>query len=137
SADGRFVAYTSNAKDLLGSTQALNLLLQGSAYFAFNVFLYDRLTETTILVSADASTGNFGDGNSGFSSISDNGRFVAYQSEADDLVPGGMPPGSNIYLFDRTRGSNTLVSHAAGSLTTTPNDNSFGAVISADGRTVA
>jgi hypothetical protein len=137
SADGSRVAYTSNAKDLLGAAGVVNLLLHGSAFFADNVFLYDRAAGTTTLVSADAATGIFGNGNSGFASISDDGRLVAYQSQATDLVPGGTLPGSNIYLFDQAHGTNTLVSHAASSSTATPNDNSFEAVISSAANAVA
>lgn len=136
-ADGSRVAYTSNAKDLLGVDAALNYLLEGSAYYASNIFLYDRPTGTTTLVSADSSTQNFADASSSFASISDDGRFVAYQSDADDLIAGGTDPGSNVFVFDLTTQANKLVSHAFGSLSSSPNDTSFSAIISADGTAIA
>jgi Tol biopolymer transport system component len=43
-------------------------------------------------------------------SLSANGRFVAFQSSATDLVPGGTPPGVNIFVRDLLTGATVLAS---------------------------
>jgi serralysin len=78
SADGRFVAFESNASNLV----------PGDTNNKDDIFVRDVLTNTTTRVSVN-SAGN--QGNSGFSlfpSISADGRFVAFDSNASNLVPG-------------------------------------------------
>lgn len=55
-----------------------------------DVFIHDLQTGSTILVSKNSSNvlGNFG---SDRISLSDVGRFVAFRSKADNLVPGDDP----------------------------------------------
>src|SRR5262249_52343256 len=70
--------------------------------------------------------------------ISDDGRFIAYQSESTALVAGAtIAATDNVYLFDRSTGQNVLVSHVAGNPTTSPAGSSVSPVISGDGSTVA
>jgi hypothetical protein len=72
SADGRFVAFTSVAPNLASIPGA-----SGS-----QIFLRDTQTNTTTLVSQDASN-NAGNGASSQPTISADGRFVAFSSAAD------------------------------------------------------
>jgi Tol biopolymer transport system component len=132
SADGRWVAFTSNATDLVpGQTTP-----PGS-----NVFLWDRTTGQTILASRSiASPTTGGNAVSNSPGISDDGSVVAFQSFASDLVPGQTEspfPNADIFLFDRTTGTVSLVSRAAGSETVAGNGNSINPEISADGRIVS
>ncbi len=94
SADGRFVAFSSDASDLVaGDTNGLT-----------DVFVRDMVTGTTERVSVDAAGGN-GDGTSGPNvSISDDGRTVAFQSEASDLIVGDTNGTADVFVRDRQRG---------------------------------
>ncbi|HEY3570487.1 MAG TPA: hypothetical protein VGP73_21330 [Thermoanaerobaculia bacterium] len=96
SADGRWIAFRSEATDLVNGQADTNL--DG------DVFLYDRQSGRTSLVSraagAPARTGN---ARSGAPSISADGRWVAFPSDARDLVPGGTVGG--IYVWDRVTGA--------------------------------
>ena len=47
---------------------------------------------------------------SGIPSISDNGRFVAFESPAPDLVKGDRNEAVDVFLHDRKRGKTTLLS---------------------------
>lgn len=76
SADGRRVAFISSA---------LNLV-DGDTNLATDIFVYDRKADKTIRVSV-ASDGTEGNGDSSGPSISGDGRFVSFQSDADNLVP--------------------------------------------------
>ncbi|MDQ3814562.1 MAG: hypothetical protein M3347_11500, partial [Armatimonadota bacterium] len=131
SEDGRFVVFESGASNLVTGQTDTN--------GAFDVFLHDRTTGTNTLVSHSASSNTTtGDGESAAPSISADGRFVAFISNSEDLIAGQIDGGSgtNVYLYDRTTGTNTLVSHAAASALTTANERSFFAIISADGNFV-
>ncbi len=74
-------------------------------------------------------------------SVSDNGQYTVFMSTSTNLVAGQTQNGAtateNIYLFNTTNQSLTLISHDAANLTLEGNDNSFNAVISGDGSTVA
>jgi len=128
SEDGRWVAFSSSATDLVsGQTPSLG---------TSNVFLFDRLTGTTTLVShssASATTG--GNGDSYLSSLSADGSRLVFVSTATDLVAGATDANaqSDVFLYDRTAGSTTLVSHAAGAPLTTANAESLSSLLLADG----
>jgi Tol biopolymer transport system component len=140
SADGRFLAYASRSTDLVsGFTAPQPDVPGGSLALVSNVYLYDTTTGTTTLVSHAAGSTQVGGENPSFAPvISDDGRFVAYQSEATALVAGGtISPTDNVYLFDHTTGSNSLVSHTASSTTTSAAGASTTPAFSADGSAVA
>ncbi len=67
-----------------------------------DVFVFDRQTDTTerVSVASDGTEPNSGSVN-GTPSISADGRFVAYSSDASNLVPGDTNGASDIFLFDR------------------------------------
>ena len=85
SADGRYVAFTSFASNLVaGDTNGVE-----------DVFVHDGLTGATERVTA-------GDAESHDPSLSGDGRFVAYDT--------ATPNGSNVYVRDRLSGTVELVS---------------------------
>lgn len=114
SADGRYVAFSSVATDLVDRQVDLN---QTS-----DVFLYDRRSGRTALVShTAASASQTGNGQSISPSLSADGRFIAFQSDAQDLVPGLTPQGFSplaAYVQDRLSGKTVLASPKASSRTT-------------------
>jgi Tol biopolymer transport system component len=66
-----------------------------------DIFVYDVVTETIERISVD-SNGNQGNAWSGNnSSISDYGRYVSFESRADNLVPGDTNGVSDIFVRDR------------------------------------
>ncbi len=124
SADGRYVAFQSGA----------NNLVPGDTNNTIEVFVYDRQTSTTQLVSI-ASDSTQGNSYSGFPSISGNGRYVAFYSEASDLVPGDTNGCGDVFIYDRQTSTTQRVSVASNG--TQGNSTSSSASISADGRYVS
>jgi len=105
SAGGRFVAYESDAVDLV-SNDANGLT---------DVFVRDLQTSTTILVSANVrGGGGSGDGSSNNPVISTDGSTVAFDSLANNLDPNytGLAPFSNyeVYAFNIQAKTASLVS---------------------------
>ncbi|WP_370326765.1 cell wall-binding repeat-containing protein [Euzebya sp.] len=96
----------------------------------------------TQLISVNAEgTAAGNDQSQSLASVSDDGRYIVFESRATDLVTGltdaNGPNLGDVYLRDTTTGQTRLVSHAAGSPTTTATGGSSGAPrISADGRYV-
>jgi len=102
SGSGRYVAFTSRAS---------NLVLNDQNGATTDVFVYDRQLATMTLASRN-HLGVAGNDNSSWGSISDDGRYVAYQSLATGMVPGGVGNGvMDAYLRDLVTGIVTLVSH--------------------------
>jgi Tol biopolymer transport system component len=123
SADGRYVAFESDATNLVaGDTNGFS-----------DIFVHDLQLGTTTLVSVD-STGAEGDNNSNFSSISDDGRYVAFQSDATNLVADDNNGSTDVFVHDLQTGATTLVS--VDSTDVQGNDDSSSASMSADGRSV-
>jgi Tol biopolymer transport system component len=102
SADDRYVAFTSAASNLVpGRTSGLG-----------DVFVRDLVAGTTSLVSVHLAgvTGNNGGHGSGGPVISADGRYVAFSSDASDLVPNDPhQPNMDVYLRDLSTGTTTLV----------------------------
>ena len=89
-----------------------------------------------ISAATDGTPGQ--DRSDGPASVSDDGRWVVFTSRADDLVDGFVDGNAanmaDVYLRDTVTGTTHLVSHAAGSLTTSAGPGSSGSPrISADG----
>jgi Tol biopolymer transport system component len=101
SADGRFIAFSSGASNLVaGDTNGWT-----------DVFVRDRATGTTTRVSV-SSAGVQGNGNSNLPVISADGRFVAFGSGATNLAPFAYTS-FQVFRHDRTTGETTLVSVSA------------------------
>ncbi len=136
SGDGRFVAFLSNATNLVLADN------NGKT----DVFVRDRANGLTERVSVSTGGGE-GNGDSGTlfidgifivdgkPSISADGRFVAFESNASNLVAGDTNASSDIFVRDRVNGTTERVSVATGG-----GQGNFGSsepAISADGRYVA
>jgi Tol biopolymer transport system component len=90
STDGRYVDFDSDADNLVpGDTNAQN-----------DVFVRDRATGRTERVSV-SSSGKQGDKGSFTPAISGDGRWVAFVSDATNLVPGDTNGASDVFLHDR------------------------------------
>jgi len=127
SADGRFVAYESDASNLvIGDTN-------GSS----DVFVHDRATGTTERVSTD-STGAQANSFSLYGAVSGDGRFVAFTSSASNLVASDSNAGWDAFVHDRTTGTTERVSvDSSGAQQTNSGLFADSLSISADGRFVA
>ena len=99
SADGRFVAFSSAATNLVaGDSNDVN-----------DVFVRDRLANTTTRVSVGLAGAN-ANGGSDAPSISADGRYVAFTSAATNLVDGDTNGQRDAFVFDRQTGVTTLAS---------------------------
>jgi hypothetical protein len=78
------------------------------------IFVYDRTTNTVTRVSGAPGNGKPNGEASDASSMSGNGRYVAFLSLAHNLVP-NTPAGEQEYLHDMTTGRTTRVSAGLGS----------------------
>ena len=109
--------------------------MPGDTNGTHDVFVHDRKTGATARVSVD-SAGDQGNDESYDPAISADGRFVAFFSYADNLVPGdtnGMPPTSSFTTARPGRPTRVSVDSAGDQ----GNDDSYDPAISADGRFVA
>ncbi len=140
SADGNWVAYQSAASDLVPG--------QIDSNGASDVFLWNRASDTTTLVSHSAGSPlQAGDASSALGIptafagivrvISGDGRFVALITNASDLFSTHDGEGhTDVALYSRLTDSITLASHVAA--TDTPgNSTSFAPSLSRDGRWLA
>jgi Tol biopolymer transport system component len=73
------------------------------------VYLLDRQTGSLTLVSKTAA-GTVGNGNSETPVVSANGRYVAFESQADNLVPGDTNNAMDVFVKDMTTGTVQRVS---------------------------
>ena len=127
SADGRFVLFLSSAS---------NLVTNGGSGRFLDVFLRNRTNNTTTLVSVDLTGSRGGNGHSVSPVISSDGRYVAFESEAANLVANDTNGVSDVFLRDLQSGTTTLLS-VNSSGTGAGNGASTDSIISADGRYVA
>jgi Tol biopolymer transport system component len=98
-ADGRFITFWSHASNLVpGDSNSCLTYLPSCP----DVFLRDRLTGATTRLSVD-SAGNQASGasqGSRRSAINDSGRFVAFDSDAINLVPNDTNMAGDVFLRD-------------------------------------
>jgi len=133
SGDGSLVAYQSAATDLVTGQSNKSV---------GNVFVYNRAAKTNTLVSSSTSvillasvTAN---GVSDQPILSANGQTIVYRSLATDLVFGQQEStgATNVFLYNTSTGTNTLVSRVPASSVTAGDGASGGAVVNANGNTV-
>lgn len=123
SGDGRYVAFESAATNLVA----------GITNSVWDIFVHDIVTGTTERVSV-SSAGGQSNGDSRFASISADGRYVSFTSQADTLVSGPTNGRTDVYVRDRALDTTERVSvSSSGAL---GNDNSYSSAISDDGRYV-
>jgi Cadherin-like/Domain of unknown function (DUF4114) len=129
SADGRYVTFLSFSPNLIpGNTS--------SSATSGNVFIRDRQAGTTKLVSADANgnAGNSLSSTDSLASISADGRYVAFDSGASNLVAGDTNNLRDIFVRDLQTNTTQRVSidNSGNQL----NTSSSNPVITADGKSV-
>jgi putative cell wall-binding protein/Tol biopolymer transport system component len=122
SADGRYVSFYSEASTLVPEDT------NGNA----DVFLGDTLTGTITRVST-ASDGTQASGST--PALSDDGRYVAFTSDAWNLVPGDTNGAFDVFRKDTVTGQTIRVSTASNGAQA--GSDGFGLAISANGRYVA
>jgi tricorn protease-like protein len=125
SADGRLVAFVSNAPNLVpADTNA-----------AYDVFVRDFQTGalSRVSVATDGTQAN-GPSTGSKPAVSADGRFIAFQSDASNLVPGDTNFSQDVFVHDRQTGQTTRVSVASNGTQAT--NRSSSPKISADGRYV-
>ena len=136
SADGRFVAFDSTSTDLV----------PGPSPQFTQVYVHDRDADSDGVMDEDGAIatvrvsnsliGEPGNGASFAPSISADGRYVAFISAAENLVPGDDNGFNDIFVHDRTTGQITRVSKSSSG--EQGDDNSQGLPrISGNGRYVA
>ena len=137
SADGRFVAFCSDASNLVANDT------NGAA----DIFVHDTCfnvagcSPSTVRVSV-ASDGTAGNAWSGDPGISGDGRFIAFESDATNLVSNDTNGARDVFVHDTCLGASsgcvpgtTRVSVASDG--TQANNYSEGSSLSADGRYIA
>jgi len=123
SADGRYVAFTSEAALVPDDTNG-----------AADVFLHDLRTGTTVRVDLATDGGQAAGGSYG-PMISADGRHVVFTSDATNLVPGDTNGVADVFVRDLLAGTTVRISVAADG--GQPNDASHGGVLTGDGRSAA
>ena len=128
---GQYVAFSSRASDLLGAGVDTNN--------TYDIFVYDKTAGTTSRVSVgNGVPPEQGNNGSYYPSISGDGRYVAFESAAENLVgTTDTNLNSDIFVRDRTLSVTERVSVAQAGLPAQPNGDSFKPSISANGRYVA
>lgn len=137
SADGQFVAFPSLATNLVPD----------DTNNAWDIFVHDREKSETTRVSV-SSDGMQADAGSYGVSISPDGRWVTFGSNASNLVPDDLNGVMDVFVYDRQAGQTERVSvatdgteanEASGFTLIAPDgiDFAYGTLISADGSTVA
>lgn len=95
--DGRYVVFDSGSYLVLGDTNG-----------QFDVYLKDLQTGETTLISG--INGRSGNGKSGGGTISSDGRYVAFHSEASNLIEGDHNKSADVFLYEVATGNLTMVS---------------------------
>ena len=124
SADGRYLAYQSDASNLVSGDNNANT----------DIFLRDVRLGITTQVSVD-SNGTGGNSGSREPSISADGRYIAFQSDARNLVTNDNNFRTDIFVHDTATGTTSRVSVDSNGVEA--NNSSREPAISADGRYVA
>ena len=125
SADGRYVAFSS----------PISGVVPDDTNASSDVFVHDRGAHTTERVSVD-STGAQANGGSWFGpSLSADGRHVAFESEASNLVAGDTNAKGDVFVRNRDRNVTERVSVDSAGVAS--NGHSYEASLSGDGRHVA
>jgi Tol biopolymer transport system component len=122
SSDGLFVAFTSGASNLVsGDTNGLQ-----------DVFIWNSQTDTVTVVSRGSAISN---GTSEQAVISANGQYVAFVSDASNLVIDDTNGKKDVFVWDRNSNSITLVSrNTSGAIA---DGDSYQPSLSQNGRVIA
>ncbi len=127
SSDGRFVLFESAASDLVN----------GDNNSATDVFLRDRVSGTTTLVSAN-SKGQPGDRRSTVVALSSDGNTAVFRSDATTLVSSPTATTTDLYYWQRNGGKlNRVILPGTGAGSVAPTIHTFNPALSEDGQFLA
>jgi len=134
SRDGRFVAFSSSATNLVAS----------DGNHVFDVFVHDLATGATVRVSV-SSSGTESNRNCGSPSITGDGRLVVFHTDASNLVAGDTNGARDVFVHDRDPDGNGVFDEGNGTTERVSvnasgaqaNSGSFMPTITVDGRFVA
>ena len=124
SADGRYVAFSSPAANLVS----------GDANGAADIFVHDRNGLTLTLKSTSVTPAAVSAGNP---RVSADGRYVVFDSSAPNLVKGDTNEASDVFIYDRQTNATQRVSLTASGAQANGASFGGGSGVSADGRYVA
>jgi flagellin-like hook-associated protein FlgL len=125
SADGQSVVFESSATNLVS----------GDTNTRYDIFIKNLTTGAVTRVSTDSSGGQMMTGNSNSPSLSADGRFVVFHSQASALVPGDTNAQTDVFLKDLKTGEVTRLSTNDAGAEAVAGD-SFYPLFSPDGRSV-
>jgi Tol biopolymer transport system component len=128
--NGRYVVFTSVATNLAA----------GDTNYSEDVFVHDRYTDTTerVSVASDGTQGNGSSGGWGATISINDGRYVAFGSDATNLVAGDTNGRDDVFVHDRLTGVTERVNvDSAGNQANGSGSWGWGPAISGDGRYVA
>ncbi len=125
SADGRYVAFMSYASTLVA----------GDTNGAADIFVRDRQAGTTERVSVATNGAQANSDSNDRPAISADGRYVAFSSDATNLIAGDTNGTTDVFVHDRQTGTTERVSVATNA--SQANSASLSPAISSDGRCVA
>ena len=126
SADGRYVAFSSGSTNLVKEDTDSN----------YDIFVYDRLTSTTRLVSV-SSTGEKGNSSSDYPAISADGHFIVFKSAATNLVSGDTNAKTDTFIYDLLTGITNRVSVSSSGQQANNESSGYVPAISSDGNFIA
>ena len=104
SGNGRFLVFGSSASNM-GSAAPL----------AYSIYLRDLVLRQTTMVSV-SSAGVPANRPCSNASVSDDGRYVVFQSQADNLVAASLPPGDHVFVRDVVLATTELLDQAPSGL---------------------
>ena len=133
SPDGRYVLFASTANNL--TLMSNGAPMAASATPRLNVFVRDRASNLTTLVSIDLAASGGGNGDSLPAGIATNGQSALFESVASNLVAGDTNDVRDVFVRDLLNGTTTLVSVSTNGWS--GNGVSRDAVMTPDGRYVA
>lgn len=127
SGDGRYIAFASDATNLVADD------IEGQS----DIFVFDRNTEEIERVSVN-NDGEGGDGVSSEVSISPDGRYVSFYSDATNLVDGDTNGVSDVFIYDRntdtielvSKNSSDVIGNGASSTSSVSSDSRYTAFLS-------
>jgi len=122
--NARFMAFTSDDTGLVS----------GDTNSSADIFVYDRDSRSVTRVS-QAKNGTQANRASSSPVLSDDGKFIAFSSDASNLVAGDGNALSDIFVIDRSTGDIERINLATD--LTQANGGSFSPSISGDGRFIA
>jgi hypothetical protein len=127
SVNGRFVTYCGDASNAV----------KGDTNGHQDVFVHDRATGKTTLVSV-SSSGRQGNGDSDYSNVSSDGRWVVFASQASNLVKGDTNGYWDLFLRDTVTDATRLITRSPSGAPANGDTSYVGpSSLSSDGRFVA